>query len=472
MKKPILFVLLILAANILSAQKKVEKAWGGPGFDGIFSNTATSDGGYILSGLTKTEGDTNGDILIAKTNSHGDTLWTMHYGGPLLEGGNGIIQTSDGGYMIAGHTESFGAGDCDAYCMKLDNEGNKKWFHTYGGKDDDVNFSALELKTGEFIWVGYTDNFGAKTRDMYLVKTDNKGDTIWTKHYGGDGIEYGYSIKQMSSGNFLVAGTSTSNVSGKFDGWLLCLKENGDTLWTRHYGGNNDSRFFSISNTHDGGFIVAGFTANTGAGKMDAWLVKLDEFGNTIWEKTYGKANDDVLYSVAQLPNGNFVATGYTKSTDTNGRVYVLTADSLGGFISGDEYGPATSSGHSIAVQGSNSFMVAGYTGFFAYANSDFYFLEIDNAATGINENKNDESSVRIFPNPFSNTATLLLPEKGNYENTSMEIINSQGQIVQKISPGSDKSISIHGENLPKGLYLYRYNSNNETVYTGRFIIQ
>jgi hypothetical protein len=139
----------LLISNHLFAQTETEHYWGKPGYDIAYSAAATNDGGYILTGLTQSNGDSNGDIVVIKVNANGDTLWTMVYGGPKIEGGNYVMQTFDGGYMVSGHTEDFGADDCDAFLMKLDRLGHHEWFHVYGGAQDDISEGVVELEDGQ-----------------------------------------------------------------------------------------------------------------------------------------------------------------------------------------------------------------------------------------------------------------------------------------------------------------------------------
>ena len=245
----------------LYAQTPKEGYWGQKYMDVAFSAAPTFEGGYILSGLSKSGTDTTGDIIVIKLSPHGDIQWSNTYGGPKLEGGNSVIQTADSCYMVSGHTEDYGARDCDAFLMKLDKNGKKLWLKVYGGDEDDISQSALELPGGDIVIAGISASYGnsgtSDQRHAWFVRTTAAGDTLWTRCYAGNAAEYANSIAIANTG-FLAAGWTTSFGNGESDGWLLMLKENGDTAWTRLFQNDGDSKFYKIVKTTDGGFIVTG----------------------------------------------------------------------------------------------------------------------------------------------------------------------------------------------------------------------
>ena len=320
---------LLLCSSPLYAQKTIEQHWGNLGYDGAFAAAATNDGGYVITGLTQSMSDSVGDIVVIKVSSSGDTIWTMQYGGPKLEGGNDVIQTADGGIMVSGHTEDFGALDCDAFMMKLDKNGKHEWFKVYGGEEDDISEGIAELPNGDFIIAGITASYGnagpSELRHSWFIKTSSMGDTLWTKCYGGNGEDYAYSIAGTTAGGFLAAGYTASRGQGEKDAWLLRMQDNGDTLWTRTYAAGGDSRFFRIIPTIDNSFILAGFTHPAQDSNALGLVVKVDANGNELWKKTFGGDNENVeLHSVAQLPNGNLVFCGVSHKNDRRGNAYML----------------------------------------------------------------------------------------------------------------------------------------------------
>lgn len=195
-----------------------------------------------------------------------DILWTRTYGGGSSDLGYFVQQTFDGGYIIAGCTESFGAGSSDAYLVKTDRNGNEVLSKTYGGANHDECHSARETSDGGYIIVGYTESFGAGGSDVYLIKTDMNGDTLWTKTYGGTRSEAGYSVQQTSDGGYIITGYTGSFALGNSDVYVIKTDAHGDTMWTKTYGGSGDDCGYSIQQTSDGGYVIGGSMYSAGGG--------------------------------------------------------------------------------------------------------------------------------------------------------------------------------------------------------------
>jgi len=219
------------------------------------------------------------DVYLIKTDSFGDTRWTRTYGGPSWDGGYSVVLTSDGGYIIAGETWSFGAGVIDIYLIKTDSLGDTIWTKTYGGTGWDCGRSVTQTSDGGYIIAGYTESYGVGG-DFYLIKTDENGDTIWTRTYGGTGWDCGRSVAQTSDGGYIIAGYTRSYGAGADDVYLIKTDSLGDTLWTRTYGGTDYEYGYLLAQTSDGGYIVVGNTYSYGAGMTDVYLIKTDSLGN------------------------------------------------------------------------------------------------------------------------------------------------------------------------------------------------
>jgi len=290
------------------------RTYGGSAADWGHSVQQTTDGGYILAGITMSFGAGAFDVYLVKTDTNGDTLWTSTYGGSADDRAYCVQQTSDGGYIIAGETFSFGAGYSDAYLLKTDSYGDTLWTRTYGGSFDDMGYSVQETSDGGYILVGATMSFGAGIFDFYLVKTDANGDTLWTRTYGGPGPELSERVQQTTDGGYILAGSTMSFGAGAFDFYLVKTDANGDTLWTSTYGGSANDYGRSVQQTTDGGYVVAGGTESFGAGYSDVYLVKTDSSGDTLWTRTYGGSSEDVGYYVRQTSDGGYIIPGWTMS--------------------------------------------------------------------------------------------------------------------------------------------------------------
>ncbi len=478
MKRTCILILLLLSAtSYIFGQKTIEGHWGKQYLDIAYSAAATDDGGYIMTGLTKMGfNDGYGDIVVIKTDAQGDTMWTFTYGGPLLEGGNNVIQTSDGGYMVSGHTEDFGAQDCDAFLMKLDKNGKHEWFKVYGGINDDISNGITQLADGGYIFAGETASFGnpatdSETRHVYIVRTNSVGDTIWTKHYGGTGSEYSYNAVPMLNGGFLSVGWTTSRGQGEQDGWLLKLKDNGDTTATWLYQNPGHTRFLKIIPTTDNNFMVAGYTTVTKTCKTQALVVKLDANGNELWSRTYGDSSHAAIVDdIAQLPNGNFMLSGGSSAVDTTGNVYILTIDGNGNTITEQLCGGHGSIASAIAIQGNNSYLVAGTTTQYGDSHGDLYYMEVNNTMSNVPGVS--IPTPRFYPNPVSDRSSLILPESEAFQTVEVEVLDLNGNVVYKKENIPAKDLIIDRNKLSSGTYFYRATCGDGRKFEGKFVAE
>jgi hypothetical protein len=309
------------------------KTYGGTNGDYAFSVQQTSDGGYIVAGVTASFGAGIDDIFLIKTDANGNVQWAKTYGGTTNDYAFSVQQTSDGGYIVAGSTVSFGAGSFDFFLIKTDANGNVQWAKTYGGTSWDEAYSVQQTSDGGYIVAGYTNSFGAGWDNIFLIKTDANGNIIWAKTYRGTGVDVASSVQQTSDGGYIVAGSTNSFGGPFYDIFLIKTDASGNIIWTKTYGGMNSDGASSVQQTSDGGYIVAGWTHSFGAGSYDIFLIKTDANGNVQWAKTYGGTSDDWTYSVRQTSDGGYIVAVYTESfgagssdiflvkTDANGNI-------------------------------------------------------------------------------------------------------------------------------------------------------
>lgn len=286
-----------------------------------YSVYQTSDGGYIISGAS------GSDIYLLKTDSNGDTIWTKMFGGDYVDIGYAVEQTSDGGYIISGVSwNAFGS--CDAYLLKTDETGDSLWANTYGGEGYDYFFSVQETSDGGYIATGYTTLNGMDTsQDIYLVKTDENGNEMWTRRYGGNRVESGSSVQVTFEGGYIISGYTETFGPGYYDVYIIKTDINGDSLWTKAYGWTGEDYGNSVHQTLNGGYIVAGSTKpfNSGYDEVDIYVLLLDTKGDTLWTKTYGGAKREKAYSVQQTSDRGYVIVGYTQSYGGGGSdVYLI----------------------------------------------------------------------------------------------------------------------------------------------------
>ena len=322
---------ILLRKDEASGNLAWQKTYGGSSGDVARSIQQTSDGGYIVAGYTSSYGAGNSDIWVLKLNSTGNVTWQRTYGGSGTEEAESIQQTSDGGYIVAGRTYSYGAGNSDIWVLKLNSTGSVTWHRTYGGSIYDYAESIQQTSDGGYIVAGYTSSYGAGSGDMWVLKLNSTGSVTWQKTYGGSGTEEAESIQQTSDGGYIVAGHTSSYGAGTWDYWVLKLNSTGSVTWQKTYGGSDEENAESIQQTSDGGYIVAGYTYSYGAGSEDIWVLKLNSTGSVTWQKTYGGSSTDIAYSIQQTSDGGYIVAGYTESYGAGGSdIWLLKLDSTG----------------------------------------------------------------------------------------------------------------------------------------------
>jgi len=451
------------------------KTYGGIEYDEALSVQETADCGFIIAGYTSSFGAGNWDVYLIRTNMGGDTLWTKTYGGVEYDWGESVQQTLDNGYIIGGGTNSFGAGMEDVYIIKINSTGDTVWTKTYGGVNTDWGVSVRQTSDGGYIIVGSTYSFGSGDSDVYLIKTDGIGDTIWTKTYGGISWDEGHSVQQTPDGGFIIVGETYSFGAGG-DVYLLKTDSTGDTVWTKTYGGVYSDFGVSVRQTSDSGYIIVGSTYSFGSGDSDVYLIKTDGIGDTIWTRTFGDSTDDDGYSVNETSENGYIIVGSVYSFIKSGEdVYLLKLNGNGNLIWEETYGGVLLDiGNSVQQTFDNGYIIAGYTASFGAGSYDFYLIKTE-ADIGINERDvvNPRAKIEflsVSPNPFLEKTQISYALCSNsrihqHKNpVSLEIYDITGKEVRNISITSSKpSIPMTlewngkdntGKTVPSGVYF------------------
>jgi len=308
-----------------------DKTFGGTSDDAGWSVQQTSDGGCIITGYTSSSGAGGEDVWLIKTDSNGNKVWDKTFGGTSDDAAWSVQQTSDGGYVIAGFTESYGAGEEDVWLIRTDSNGNEVWDKTFGGASDDDGISVQQTSDGGYVIAGFTESYGAGGRDVWLIRTDSNGNKVWDKTFGGTSDDDGESVRQTSDGGYVIAGFTESYGASGEDFWLIKTDSSGSEVWDKTFGGTSDDAAWSAQQTSDGGYIIAGSTSSYGVGEWDAWLIKTDSNGNKVWDKTFGGASDDDGISIQQTSEGGYIIAGATVSYGVGGEDVWLIKLSLEG---------------------------------------------------------------------------------------------------------------------------------------------
>lgn len=284
-----------------------------------------TEGGYVFVGTRWNQTRSAADLYMVKTNLSGDAVWDLDYipdssGGSADWGDVGhIIQASDGNFTLCGsvrHHPLHSTYDWDAWVIKVSVSGQVVWDKPYFSSSDDGGGSIIQTSDGGYAFVGATLSWGGSGGKIWLVKIDANGTQQWVKTYGGEGgpTDNAFSIVQTLDGGYTIAGLTYSFGAAGQDFCLIKTDSAGNQTWAKTFGGANDEAAYSMIPNTDGGYLLAGYTRSFGAGGSDFWLVKTDSLGNMQWNKTYGGANDDLAYSVIQTSDGGYAIAGCTYS--------------------------------------------------------------------------------------------------------------------------------------------------------------
>lgn len=234
----------------------------------------TTDNGYIMSGWTGSYGAGGGDVWLIKLDANGNEEWNRTFGGTGLDGGDGVAQTNDGGYIICGSTQSYGVNG-DLWIIKTDADGHEEWNHTFGGNDYEEGFSIQQTSDHGYIVTGVTNSYGAGNGDVWLIKTDETGREVWNKTFGGGEYDVGNSVQQTTDGGFFITGEYTNPVTTVPDVYAIKTYANGSVDWQQIVDNNGmeDVGNYGMQ-TSDSGYIVTGNTGVYQQQTLDVWLIK------------------------------------------------------------------------------------------------------------------------------------------------------------------------------------------------------
>jgi len=370
---------LLVFTSFLSLNAQWAIIYGGTGSDSAYSIQQTNDGGYIVAGETNSFGAGGSDVWILKLTSSGDIEWQKTYGGIVDDCAWSIQQTGDGGYIVAGETGSFGARDKDIWILKLSSTGAIEWQRTYGGSEWETDPSIQQTNDGGYIVVGHTESFGVGGADIWILKLSSAGDIEWQRTYGAGEQEYAPSIQQTSDGGYIVAGHTYSVGVEMWGYWILKLSPEGDIGWQKTYGWSTFDKPNSIQQTSDGGYIVIGETSSFGAGSSDIWILKLSSDGDIEWQKTYGGTSYDEALSIQQTNDGGYIVAGSTDSFGAGSSdVWILKLTSSGDIGWQKTYGGSGSdSASSIQQTSDGGYIVTGYIISWGAGSRDFWVLKL-----------------------------------------------------------------------------------------------
>jgi len=457
----------------LWSQTTFERTYGGKYYDAGYEVLETADDGYIIVGTTKSFSNDTTDAYVIRTDPSGDTLWTKIYGGDLRDSGIAIAPASDSGYVLAVASNSIHPGNYDIYIVKIDDMGDTLWTKTYGGPDTDYGHSLQSTTDGGYIALAHTLSFGMGSLDFYLLRLDQNGDSLWTKTYGGTESDWGSSVQQTSDGGFILTGDTYSFGDPKGDIYMIKTNADGDTMWTRTYGGTDYDRAYHVIQTNDKGYLIGGITGSFGEADRNGYIIKTDESGDTLWTKILGDQYTSSIDFMQQTSDGNYIAVGGINTIESKSDVYLVKLNSVGTVLWIRLFGGVESDwGNCVQETADGGFIIVGNSESFAVnQDDDVYLIKTDGSGnlTSIKSSGSGKRPEAItlltnYPNPFNSSTKIsfVLP-KADF--TTIKIYNLLGKeiktILNKHMAAGQHELIWNGENLSSGIYLCRLISGN-----------
>jgi hypothetical protein len=435
----------------------------------------TLDSGYAVVGSTSSFGGGQSDIYLTKISKKGLVVWQHVIGGAGIEKGNSLIQTPDSGFTITGYSNSEGVGGYDVHLAKTNKNGLLEWSNTYGGGDWDFGNSIIQTTTGDYVICGSTYSYGKGNSDVYLLKLNSKGLLLWDSAYGGLLEDVGNSVSESKDGGYFITGYTKSFGKGNEDVYLLKTDVDGNLKWTQTYGGALEEKGNEGKPTTDGGYIVISQEKSfSPTSHYENWLLKTDALGDTVWSRRDSQNYNRISTSVCQTVDGGYIFTGHLDK-DSNYDMFLYKTNSGGGWMNIGVYG-GTGKENAFTVKQTfdSGYVVAGVTETYGVGTPNIYVLKTNDSlkSTGkivvvvsVDEHKLFSDNISLYPNPASDYVTIKADRKA-----TLEILDPLGRIV------SISSITI-GENnisvtdLPDGMYFVQiYNSEN--FFSGKIIVR
>jgi len=449
------------------AQITFEKTIGGAQKDYGYDVIITEDGGFLICGLTYSYGAGENDCYLVKTDNYGEVQWEKTYGGASYEYALKVKETNDGGYLLGGTTLTYGEGSNDYYLIKTDNNGNSQWEKTYGGWNVDVLNDMEQTSDGGYILIGKSQSFTNFSSCVYMIKTDQNGDTLFTKKYGGPDLNWGLSIEITNDNGYIICGKTSSFGAGGQDVYLIRTNESGDTLWTKTYGGDTDDWGNDIIITDDNGFVIAGTTNYDWIDENgDVYVLKTDPEGIIEWEKTYSYTQYEFANRIIKTSDNGFMLVGATNSFGAGEYdLYFLKTDANGDTLWTKTYGYSDREiGYSVKQPDSGGYILTGYTNSIGNGDYDIYLIKTDedgNVQNIMDPVITDNTiNLEIYPNPCNDYINIKINNPDNIKELFLEILNINGQVIYR-NEFHDTQEEIDMSGFSKGVYTVKVIGEN-----------
>ncbi len=472
----IMVIILLLINNLFSQTPDTlwTRVYGSNDSDYLRSVAGTTDSCYVTTGVRWSGAGYKAWLL--KFDRSGDTLWTGNYGlNNTINYGFEVRPSTDSGFVITGYTSPYGTRNSDLLLIKTDAQGDTAWIRTFGGDTSDFGLSVDETPDHGFITTGYTESFGNGSSDLWLIKVDSLGDWQFLKTYGGSFDDMGNSVRATTDTGFIICGFNSSFSMTGMDGWLLKTDAYGDTIWTKSLTNGFYDNLFSVRQLTDGGYILTGWTLIADTLSADLSLIRTDAEGNTIWSKMYGGDGDDIGYSAESTPDGGFIVCGFTYSFSSGGRdIWILKTDSLGDTLWTKSLGGLLDDeGLGVMPTADNGYVVTGFTFSFGAGYSDGWIIKL--GYHGEIEDSNRPifaGRIKVLGNPvrFKPAFDLYLSEATA---VSLKIYDAAGRLAAipysgRMTTGEHQVMGP--DDLSAGVYFYCLETSTGKL-TGKFVV-
>ena len=463
--------------SFAQAPSKFYQRFGGNGYDVGYDVKQTLDSGYIITGSTSSIGAGNTDMYLAKLDKMGQIKFQKTFGNYSNETGKSVIQLIDSSYVILGYTNSSGFGGYDIYLVKADKTGTLLWQKNFGGVDWDFGNSLKQTTDGGFIIAGSTNSYGRGNADAYVIKTDALGNVMWSKTFGGANDDEFKSVIQTSDGGYALTGYTKSYLDPTFgDLWAFKLNASGDSTWCKFYGGAKEDIGHCILEHPNGDFFISGAKQSIATNLSEGYALRLNNIGNLVFQVLDGNLiNNQVFYSITVSKRSNNIVTviekeffaGYKlqfKIMELNLSLNYLNATDYGS-IDDDEV-------FTVISTYDKGYACVGYTTGYNAILTDVFLVKIDSmliggnfSIVGFSEFEKNDANIDFFPNPVSHN--LLLNVKNNFSNFSLSFYDSFGNeidISEKIINISNTQFKLDVTGFSNGFYYLKIGNCSKKI--------
>ncbi len=490
--KPLIYIIVYATLIYCAKSQDIQwqKSFGGTAKDRAFSIQLTTDGGYVVTGYSFSDdgdvGENQGrsDLWVLKLDDLGDIEWKKSYGGSNWDESYAIQQATDGGYIIAGLTYSVDGdisnnrGGADYWILKLDAKGEIEWQKLYGGSENDIANAILPASGGGYIVSGYSESTDGNVTgnhngyDYWVVKLREDGEIEWENSYGGSEDDRSKAIVGTSDGGYVIAGESQSSdgdVSmnfGEKDIWIIKIDSFGNIEWESSFGGSDEDFPASVNLTSDGGYIVSGGTKSIdnnieNNGWQDAWVIKLDNQGNLVWQQAYGGSKSDYFNCIHQTDDGGYVATGASASYNIdfdNPDLWIVRLSETGEMKSMKIFGGSHRDwAYTIKETNDGGYITAGFSSskdgdvLGNHGVYDVWIVKFSDI-TGV-EKTREMQEVIVYPEIADDK--IIIEYNGLSNNLHASIYSVSGQeLIEQALNGNYSAIDI--SSLPTGMYFVK----------------